>query len=378
MKSKRKIKIIRVVVGLNQGGVQQMIFNLFKGLDKDIFEPIALAIENSGAIGEDIEREGFRVINLGLQRKSLSFIKIISELQRVFAMEKPFIVHGSSYYPSVYSRVAAKFAGVPILVSHEHLMFKTKRPKRQIISHVVSRFTDLHVAVCKSVKEQVIGWYKIPESKVVVVYNGVDTNVFNRTLSIDQAKAKLNMPRDSFIVGYVGRLDPEKGHSYLFQALRKIKEKFKVRCVLVGTGRHEDNIKQLAKNYEIFDITEFLGLRRNIADLLSAMDTFVLPSLQEGFPNALIEAMAVGCSVIATNISGINEAVSDWENGLLVPPGNSDALASAIVLLQSNKEARIKISLAARKMVEEQFSLKKHIKKIEELYFTLLKEKDLI
>lgn len=378
MKKKKKIKVIRVVVGLNQGGVQQMILNLFKGLDKNIFEPIALAIENSGAIGEDIEREGFRVINLGLQRKSLSFIKIIRELQKVFVMEKPFIVHGSSYYPSVYSRVAAKFAGVPILISHEHLLFKTKRPKRQIISHFVSRFTDLHIAVSKSVKEQVVQWYKIPESKVVVVFNGVDTGIFNRRLPIEQAKAKLNIPPDTFVVGYVGRLDPEKGHLHLFKALKKIKGKCKMRCIIVGTGRHENNIKQLAKKCGIYDITDFLGLKRNIPELLSAMDTFVLPSFQEGFSNALIEAMAVGCPVIASDIPGNNEAVNDRENGLLVPSGNSVAIASAIERLQKNEGTCMKITRNARKRVEENFSLKKHIEIMENHYFNLVKKKELL
>lgn len=375
---RKRIKIIRVVVGLNQGGVQQMILNLFKGLNKDLFEPIALAIENNGAIGGEIEREGFRVINLGLERKSLSFIKILNTLRRVFTEEKPVIVHASSYYPSVYARVAAKFSGVPILISHEHVVFKTKRPKRQVISHLVSRFTDLHIAVGQGVKEQVINWYKIPESKIEIIYNGVDTNIFKRTLTIENAKNKLDLPLDSFVIGHVGRLDPEKGHRFLFQALRDIKEKLKIKCIVVGTGRHENNIKQLAKDYGVQDVTTFLGLRRDIPDLLSAMDVFVLPSLQEGFSNSLIEAMAVGCPSISTNIEGNNEAITDGKHGFLVPVCNSNALGSAIVKLHANKEARIKISEAAKKRVKEQFNLNKHIDKIEKAYISLLKKKELL
>ena len=378
MKKKKKIKIIRVVVGLNQGGVQQMILNLFKGLDKDCFEPVALAIENSGAIGKDIEREGFRVINLGLKRGSLSFIKIIWELQKVFWKERPHIVHGSSYYPSTYSRVAAKLAGVPVLISHEHSVFKTKRPKRQIISNIISRFTDMHIAVSKSVKNQVIKWYKIPESKVTVIYNGVDTGLFRRIKSIEQAKEEINISSDIFVVGYVGRLDPGKGHQYLFEAVGKIKEKYNIRCVVVGTGRHENDIKELAEKSGVSGITDFLGLRRNVADLLSAMDVFVLPSFQEGFSNALIEAMAMECPVIASDIPGNDEAFINGKQGIFVQPGNSSALADAIEQLYKDKESRLKISVEARKSIEEQFSIKKHVEKMENLYLNLLKKKGLV
>ncbi|MFZ6016081.1 MAG: glycosyltransferase family 4 protein [Nitrospirota bacterium] len=370
-----KIKIIRVVVGLNQGGVQQMVFNLFKGLNKDIFEPVALAIENTGAIGAEIERSGFRVINLGLHRNNFSFIKIIRRLQKVFITEKPHIVHGSSYYPSVYSRIAAKLAGVPVLISHEHSVFKTKRPKRQVISRVVSRFTDIHIAVSEGVKKQVITWYKIPEWKVNVVYNGVDTDVFRRTLSIEQAKERLDISPERFVVGYVGRLDPEKGHKYLFNAIKSLRGRYPLNCIVAGTGRGETQIKQHANDTGVSNITSFLGLRRDIPDLLSAIDVFVLPSFQEGFPNVLLEAMAVGCSVIATAIPGNNEVITDGEHGCLVPPGDSNALASAIEKIILNKQLREQMGNSARKRAEEHFSLKKHIEQMENLYKRLLREK---
>lgn len=374
----KRIKIIRVVVGLNNGGVQQMVLNLFKGLNKNLFEPVALAIENTGAIGYEIEQAGFKVINLGLHRDNFSFLKIIRTLQKVFMMEKPDIVHASSYYPSIYARIAAKLAAVPVLISHEHTVFTTKRPKRQIISHLVSGFTDLHIAVGIGVREQLIDWYRIPESKVAVVYNGVNTAVFKRTLPVTMAKENLDIPLGAFVIGYVGRLDPGKGHKYLFQAIREIRGKFNLCCIIAGTGRHEDYVKRLAEDSGISDITRFLGLRRDIPDLLSAMDVFVLPSFQEGFSNALIEAMAVGCPVIASDIHGNNEAVKNGENGLLVPPGDSSALKGSLETLITNDEIRLEMSQAAMKKVEERFSMKRHIETMERIYFTLFENKGLV
>ncbi len=162
------------------------------------------------------------------------------------------------------------------------------------------------------------------------------------------------------------------------EAVGKIKEKYNIRCVVVGTGRHENDIKELAEKSGVSGITDFLGLRRNVADLLSAMDVFVLPSFQEGFSNALIEAMAMECPVIASDIPGNDEAFINGKQGIFVQPGNSSALADAIEQLYKDKESRLKISVEARKSIEEQFSIKKHVEKMENLYLNLLKKKGLV
>lgn len=374
----KKIKIIRVVVGLNQGGVQQMTLNLFEGLNRDLFEPIALAIENSGVIGAEIERVGFKVINLGLHRDNFSFLKIIKELRSVFIKEKPHIVHGSSYYPSVYSRIAAKLASVPVLISHEHTIFQKGRLKRQLIGHFISRFTDKHIAVSEEVKRHVVEWYRIPQEKVEVIYNGVATEYFNPKFPKEDSKKRLNIEPDTFIIGYVGRLDPEKGHRYLFEALNMLKDNFPLKALMLGTGRREREAINQAKETGVAEIVEFLGYRRDIPEILSAFDVFVLPSIQEGFSNALVEAMSMGCPVIATAISGNKEAIVDGVEGFLVPPRNPEAIASAIERLFKDKELRDSMYSSARKKVEEKFSLKKHIEQVENLYITLLKKKGLL
>lgn len=375
---KERIKVIRVVVGLNQGGVQQMILNLFKGLNRDIFEPVALAIENTGAIGSEIEKAGFRVINLGMHRSSFSFLSIIKALYKTFREENPHIVHGSSYYPSVYARVAARLAEVPVLISHEHTVFQKTRPKRQMIGHLISKFTDKHIAVSEEVKRHSIKYYRIIPEKIEVIYNGVDTEYFAPELSKEDAKKNLNIEPDSFVIGYVGRLDPEKGHRYLFEALRLLKEKFPLKAVMVGTGRGEKEVRNQAEKSEVDGIVNFLGLQRNIPEILSAFDVFVLPSIQEGFSNALVEAMAMGCPAVATDISGNKEAIVDGIEGFLVPPGKPDAIASAVERLLSDKGLGIRMSMSARKRVEEHFSLKRHVEQMENLYITLLKEKGIL
>ncbi|MBI5682893.1 MAG: glycosyltransferase [Deltaproteobacteria bacterium] len=377
-KPSSNIKIIRVVVGLNQGGVQQMILNLFNGLNKEVFEPIALAIENTGAIGREIENAGFRVINLGLKRGPLSFFMIVKRLADVFREERPHIVHGSSYYPSVYSRVAARLTDVPILISHEHTIFQKNRLKRQFVGHLISKFTDRHIAVSNEVKNHVVQWYKIPPEKVETIYNGVDTEYFTPKLSKEDAKKRLNIEPDVFVIGYVGRLSHEKGHRYLFDAIAGLKDRFPLKAVMVGTGKGEKEIMRHAKDAGVEGIVHFLGLRRDIPEILSAFNVFVLPSIQEGFSNALVEAMAMGCPVVATAVSGNKEAIVDGIEGFLIPPADAGTMASAIERLYADRVLRKKMSAAARQRVEEHFSLKQHIEKIERLYISLLKGKGLI
>ena len=135
MADPKRLKILRVVIGLNQGGVQQAVLNLFKGLDKRKFEPIACAIENTGAIGKEIEAAGFEVITLGYKRQPWRTIYALAKLMRDRKID---IVHASSYHPSLYARIAGLLARVPVLISHEHTVFDRKRHQRTLLNRFLS------------------------------------------------------------------------------------------------------------------------------------------------------------------------------------------------------------------------------------------------
>jgi glycosyltransferase involved in cell wall biosynthesis len=178
------------------------------------------------------------------------------------------------------------------------------------------------------------------------------------------------------VIGLVGRLDHwGKGHKELFTAMARIRERHPVHALIVGGGRRAAEMQQLAESLGLADAVHFLGPRRDVPDLLNAMDVFVLPSYSEGVSLALLEAMAAGLPVIATAVGGLPEVVTDGDNGLLIPPRDPDALAGALERLLADPAWARQLGAKARAHVREHFSLDRLGREINEIYKELAEKK---
>jgi glycosyltransferase involved in cell wall biosynthesis len=374
MATHRRLKILRVVIGLNQGGVQQAVFNLFKGLDQERFEPIACAIENSGAIGHEIEAAGFEVVVLGLKRQPLATIRA---LRRLMIEREIDIVHASSYHPSFYARIAGVMAGVPVLISHEHVVFENHRWQRGLTNRLLASKTAAYIAVGRLVGDQVKKWYGYPDQKVRVIHNGVDLARFAPSHDQNTLRAKLDIPADQPVVIMVARLDLEKGHQTLFEAIRLLGER-PATYLIVGTGRQEKEIKLEAERLGVAGKLRFLGMRRDIPALLQATDIFAFPTLQEGFSNALIEAMAAGCAIVASDYPSNFEAVTHENSALISRRLDAQALAANLARLYEDPDLRNRLAANARSRAETEFSVAANALKTASLYEELwrLHERD--
>lgn len=363
--SDRRLTVLRVVVGLNQGGVQQAVLNLFRGLDPARFRPIACAIENTGAIGKEIEAAGFEVVTLGHTRQPLRTIRALKRLMQQRSVD---IVHGSSYHPGLYARIAGMLAGVPVLINHEHVVFDRRRPQRVIANRLLAPHTDAYIAVGRVVADQVREWYGYPDSRLYVIHNGVDVERFHPGSSRRQSKGSLGLDPDRALIGMVARIDPEKGHRFLFQALSRLRTRHDFRCLLAGTGRGEAEIREQAARTSVADLVEFLGLRRDVPELLRAFDIFVFPTLKEGFPNALLEAMACGCAIVASDFPGNLEMIRDDDNALVAPVGDACALERQIDRLLADASLRRRLGCKARADAEQRFSVQRNVERTAALY----------
>jgi glycosyltransferase involved in cell wall biosynthesis len=370
----KRLNVLRVVIGLNQGGVQQGVLNLFRGLDPTRFRPIACALENDGAVGREIAAAGFEVINLGHRGKGLG-IKIVRDLVRVIREKEIAIVHGSSYHPSLFARVAGLLAGAPVLISHEHVVFRQRRLKRCVYSHLLGRATDAHIAVCCAVRDQVVSWYRLDSGRVRVIYNGVDTDRFHPAIPKQEAKRHLGLSADTFVAMTTCRLDPEKGHRFLFEAVAPMMRSRNLHVVVVGTGRGEEEVKAAAAATGIRRHVSFLGLRRDIPELLAASDVYVSPTLQEGFPNSVLEAMAMACPVIVTDVDGNTEAVTHNQDGLVVPRADPMRLRGALERLMHDPALRERLGSGARRTVLQRFTVDRFVTSVESLYEEILDKK---
>jgi glycosyltransferase involved in cell wall biosynthesis len=214
----------------------------------------------------------------------------------------------------------------------------------------------------------------IPAGKIDVVYNGVDTAVFAQCEKREEVRSELHIPPDSTVVGIVGRLSEEKGGvDVLIRAIARLRKiNPNLRLLVVGDGPLRGNLEALADESAPGGAIMFTGTRNDVAHLLSAMDLFVLPSLNEALPIVVLEAMAAGLPVIATNVGGVPEIVEHEKTGLLVAPGSEDALYSALNRLTYDAYLRERLAQAGRRRVTSDFTIERMVERIEGLYGKLL------
>lgn len=361
----RPLNVLYVVIGLNLGGVQQWVLDLCKRLDPKRFRPLVCAIENTGIIGKEIEALGVEVVTLGHRRQTFRTVKALASLMKERQID---ILHGVSYHPSLYARIAGLVAGTPVMLTYEPVVYDNRRIQRVLLSRFLDRYTDGYVACSQGVAQQLGEWYGYSQEKVALIYNAVDTEQFKPPASRADAKRKLGFDPERPVVGMVARLDPEKGHRFFFEAIKRLPGYADVQWLVVGSGRAEAEVKEQAKQFGVADQVKFLGTRRDLPDLLGAFDIYVLPTLKEGFPITTLNAMACGCAVVVSNYPANLEAVRNEVNGLVVPMGESMQLAQAMDRLLASEMQRCALGDAARRDVLEHFSIERHITLMEAYY----------
>jgi glycosyltransferase involved in cell wall biosynthesis len=218
---------------------------------------------------------------------------------------------------------------------------------------------------------------RIPERKIATIHNGIDLSRVTSTLPRATARARLGLTEQVFLLGCVARLEEQKGHLYLLRALALLVRNEpaitgSMRLLLVGDGRLRGQLEGQATSLGLTGMTSFLGTRRDVADILKALDVYVMPSLWEGLSLALLEAMAAGVPVIASDVGGVSQVLASGDYGVKVSPGSAEALAGAIHQLYL--EPRDLLSARGsqgRQRVQGDFSLDAVIRKLTKIYFEL-------
>jgi len=366
-----KLSVFHLVEDLKTGGAERVIADIVEGLDRKRFEARVWCLTRGGETADELLEKGVEVRILGIwsYHNPLNIIR----LSRLLKKEKPDIVHTHGYFASVIGRLAAKKAGLPIIITHVHSTYWEYKKRHLLIERYLSRCTHRIICCSEAVKNFVTGHEKIKEDKTVVIYNGVDEERFLPVQDPWPPRARLGIDRESPVVGTVSSLTPHKGQKYLIQAAAKIREKYPAtRFLIVGDGPLRRSLEEQALELSLQSSLIFTGARRDIPDLLSLMDIFVLPSSsREGLGIAIIEAMAMEKPTVATDIGGIPEVVQDGETGLLVRPGDSAALAKAIIELIDNPDRAKAMGKKGRNRFAQKFTRKTMLSKIEDLYLSL-------
>lgn len=375
-----KINILHIYQNSKVGGVQQQLLSLLKAYNREVFNPIFCCLGPKEEVGKEIENLGIDFIALNRKRYHRFSLKIIINLYRLMKKKHIHVVRTHKYRASLYGRIAAWLAGVPVIITSVHGNYrKDLRLERRIANKIMSKITDKIVAVSESIKKDIVKHDKINPSKIVVIHNGVDILRFNPENIFLNVRGELSINDNDVVVGFVGRLVPAKGLQYLIEAISIIQLKVEnIKLLIVGEGSLIYSLKNKARELGIKESVIFTGKRRDIPEVLSCIDIFVMPSVAEGLPNSLLEAMAMGKPIVATTVGGIPEIIENEINGLIISPEDPESLASAIKFFIGNKGLAEKLGQAAKEFVLRKYSIKAIAVQWECLYKSLLKEKGFI
>ena len=297
--------------------------------------------------------------------------------------EKPDIVHTHSSKAGFIGRWAAWLAGVPFIVHtpHGHVFFGHFNPMMSrillLVEKITALITDCMVALTKGEKNDYVELSIIKPARIDIIHSGVDIDRYLETqVNIEKKKRSIGLNPKSLVVGTVGWLLPIKGPMHLLNAMIKIWQSISdVQLVYVGKGDMERALKQQAMKMGVSDKVKFLGWRDDVHEIIPVFDLFALPSLNEGMGRVLVEAMAAGKAVVASNVGGIPDLVHHGQNGFLVEPGDVNGLSAAIEKLLADENLRREMGKRGQAMAYN-FSEGKMIKKIDALYASLLHRKN--
>ena len=297
----------------------------------------------------------------------------LTALLKVIDRKQIDILHLHGYGATTFGRLAGKIRGIPTIL-HEHANLTDTPWFQKIADRLLAGSTDIAIAVSKSTAEFVIHARQMPPERVKVVYLGVPLEEFSRVRSVDEviaARRELGAAPDDFIVGTVTRLHDSKGNSYLVEAARSVlDQRPRTRFYLFGEGPLQSELEAQARALSLGDRFVFGGFARDVARVVSGFDLSVFPSLWEGTPLTVFEALAMGKAILATDADGLVDVLTDERDAVIVPKRDAAALARAIVQLSDDPSHRARLSAAAS-ATGRQYDIAAFVRKMEQLYALL-------
>jgi glycosyltransferase involved in cell wall biosynthesis len=362
-----------------KGGAEKQLYLLASSLNPEQFRPIIVQLSpgNSSQIASG-NLEGLELFHFPTGKLySLGGLRQINHLLSLTKNKKVDIIQTFFEKAEVMGWLAVRLSGIPVwITSRRDLGFKRKRIYDKIF-RLTSGDCNKCIANCHAVKDQMIQQENLPSEKIEVIYNGIDFSGYQEALKDKSLRVELGIVDGTPLVGLIANFNFEiKGHIYFLGSAKKILEKVPdAKFVLVGDGPLRPRYQEVTQELNLNNNVYFLGKRIDVPAIISNLDVSVLSSTNEGFSNVIMESMAAGKPVVVTNVGGSREMVTDGVTGYLVPPADSQSMANAIINLLRNPEKAIAMGSAGREVVKEKFTVETMVKKYEELYFSLLKDR---
>ena len=370
------IRILHISKMKGVSGSENHLLTLLAHLDKSRFEVELCILAEPDHIpllqnyAAQLEAAGVHVVFQTMRRHIDE--RLIGNLCAYMKRKQIQIVHTHLIHADVYGTIAAKLAGVPVIISSQHNDDQFRRSRliiwlNRLLAHWQSKIIVISDWVGKFLQE-VEG---IPAEKITRIHYGLDPKPIEALADPAYIRQQFQIPDGAPVIGTIGRLTAQKGQTYLLDAARLLKNDFpNLRVVVIGDGELRHDLEAQAKTLDITDNVIFTGLRsyHEAMCLLSGMDVFVFPSLWEGFGLVLLEAMALKKPIVASNVSAIPESVLDGKTGLIVPPRQAEAIAEALRALLRDFEKAEKMGVAGFQRLQAAFAVESMVTATANLY----------
>ncbi len=365
-----RINIMHIVLSLECGGLEKIAIDLASKLNGGIFNSCICCLDTFGELAKEAKEKGIEVV-LTKRMPGIDFT-LPFKLAAIMKKRNICLVHTHNPGPLLYGTLAAKLAGIPVIINTRHGRAKKHR------NSYIWNMNDAVIAISEDAKREMLKWNRIDTKKTKVIYNGIDIDRYSKQQNGSEAKKALNIEPSTFVVGTVARLSPEKDQVTLIDAFSKVVNKIDdAKLIFVGDGILREELVNYASKLGISDKVMFLGFRDDVFKILPVFDVFVLSSLTEGISLTLLEAMAARKPILATSVGGNPEIVEDGVTGFLVPPKDPDKMAEKIINLLQNKELARRMGETGRKRMAEKFSLDRMVSEYKQLYEECLARKGL-
>jgi len=374
-----KTKIALMLAPVEFGGVEKVCLTLLRNIDRHRFDVVAVLFtrpwERDNIFVQEIKKLLIDFIEIPIASKNKGdYFRIARCFLKTYFILKslgPDIVHTNGYFADIVGILVSRFLGIPsISTCHGYIQNNWKYNLYNRIDYLALKISSRVIAVSEEIKAHLLN-RSISYKNVLVIQNSVEVlDSFDHVrMKRKHILNKMNQQDQFFTIGYIGRLSDEKGVHYLLRACSKLNSLGLVfKAKIIGDGPRSNDLKQLSSVLGINKIVEFPGFQRNIQEWLSTIDVLVLPSITEGTPMILLEAMSWGTPVIASAVGGVPGIIENFFSGLLVPAGDPDKIVAAVNLLYSDENLRDKLAINAFNRVKKTFGSSGWISNIETIY----------
>jgi L-malate glycosyltransferase len=382
-----RIRLLKFVTLFGVGGTEKQVLKLAGKLDRSRFDLGFACLRRwgdlLGEIAPDIAVEEYPIASFYQINTLRQILKYAHELKR----QRIQIVHSYNFYANVFSIPAARMAGVPCIVASIRDMGAYMTPAQSRVHKWVCRLADRILVNASAIREWLIG-QGYDARKISVIRNGLDYSDYCKELKAAHLRKELGLPDTSRLVVLVSRLAPKKGVECFLEAAARIASRCnEIYFLVVGDAfisnngvverdiKYCEKLKQIAWRLGIGTRVFFIGQRADVPRILSEASVSVLPSFSEGLSNTLLESMAAGVPVVATDVGGTPELIEHGEHGLLVPAGDPEKLTEAVCQILDNPFLARKLAELARDRIKRHFSLDRMVHETEDMYLGLMRTK---